>query len=76
MSETKSHAKMVLSVEAPPFYKQLLGHSTGSVQMRLIGCQECLIKALTEMLLTNEEFKNIVNKAVRAANEVRTREQN
>ena len=40
------------------------------------GCKECLVKALTQVLLHDSKFKELINTAVRAANEIRARNQN
>lgn len=44
------------------------------IQMQ--GCRACLIKAITTVLLHNQEIKDIMNASIRAANETKAKQQN
>lgn len=68
----KPHAQLTLTV---PY------HKTASPGMAMVicdirGCKDCLITALTALLLSNPDVKELVNKAVRGANEIKGRTQN
>lgn len=40
------------------------------------GCKECLVGAIAILLLNNNDFKDLINKAVRIANERKAQKEN
>lgn len=46
------------------------------VKAELQGCKDCLQTAITNLLLYDESFKGLINRSIRAANEIKSKTQN
>lgn len=64
------HAQLIIEVE------QDLEKMTNTPKLKVEGCDVCLQQAITAFLLRNENFKNLINSSVRAANVERQKTQN
>lgn len=71
--QPKLHASLTIKVNEPiPGMDAKMGYC----QIEIKGCRDCLQNALTNFLLCDPAFKELVNKSVRAANEIKGRTQN
>lgn len=70
MPDIKPHATLILTVKTD-FIK-----GKENISMEMSGCKAHLQDAFTELLLEDQQFKEFVNRSIRAANEQRAREQN
>lgn len=72
-ANSKPHASLTISV---------LAHTSSpvipmsAVTRTTQGCEGCLATAITQLLLSDPKFKALINKCVRAANEIKGRTQN
>lgn len=51
-------------------------HGLQVVDGKIQGCKECLVNAITNLLLSHPEMKELINKAIRLANERRAQKEN
>lgn len=70
----KTHSKFIVSLGE---LVELNNHDKlGECHAEIIGCKSCLIRALGNLLARDPELKDIINKSVRVANEIKGRTQN
>jgi hypothetical protein len=71
MSKSDNHAQLIISVS-----RLVEGTSITAVKAELNGCKNCLVTAITNLLLCDNDFKELINKSIRSANEIKGRTQN
>ena len=65
------HAELQIRVE-----RHTIGLGASAIVANIKGCKDCLQASITALLLSNQEFKELINRSVRAANEIKGRTQN
>lgn len=64
---TPPHAEISLTLET---------HGGTMINAQIQGCKECLAAAIAICLLQNKDFKDLINTAVRIANDRRAQKEN
>ncbi len=67
---TPPHAKLEITVMAQNM------HGIGVLDGKIQGCKECLATGIAVLLLSHPEMKELINKAVRIANERKAQKEN
>lgn len=60
------HAKMIVTVE-----KEFESTTTTGGTLSLEGCRNCLTEFITELMVKDDQFREMINKAGKKANEIR-----
>lgn len=68
---SQPHAALKITVGS-----EILNDTSQLATCEIEGCEGCLIQALTMLLLTDTKMKNVLNKAIRKANEIKASKQN
>lgn len=67
----KTHAVMIVEIQ-----HHLLEGPAKALKIQLTGCRECLVKGIANALLIDNDFKELINRSVRMANEIKAKNQN
>lgn len=67
----KTHALLTVQIE-----NHLAQGPSRATKIVISGCKECLAMGIANVLLIDNDFKDLINRSVRMANEIKAKNQN
>jgi hypothetical protein len=61
------HAGLQIIIDAESHYAQSV-----TIELQQVGCDECIKRAIIQLIVKDEKFRRLINECGRAANEIRS----